>query len=83
MLGIMAGGMILRRLHLSVKASAILCSGAVLLAIIFALPLLFLGCPTQNIAGIYPANSERQDFISFLSHFNQDQWFNIKLKYAS
>ncbi|XP_026794351.3 solute carrier organic anion transporter family member 2B1 [Pangasianodon hypophthalmus] len=58
MLGIMAGGMILRRFNLSVKASAILCSSAVLLAITFALPLLFLGCPTQNIADINPANSE-------------------------
>ncbi|XP_047661571.1 solute carrier organic anion transporter family member 2B1 isoform X2 [Tachysurus fulvidraco] len=52
MLGIMAGGMILRRLNLSVKASAILCSSAVLLAMFFALPLLFLGCPTQNVAGV-------------------------------
>lgn len=58
MLGIMAGGMILRRFNLSVKASAILCSSAVLLAITFALPLLFLGCPTQTIAGINPTNSE-------------------------
>ncbi|XP_060792392.1 solute carrier organic anion transporter family member 2B1 [Neoarius graeffei] len=57
-LGIMAGGTILRRYNLSVKASAILCSSAVLLSIVFALPLLFLGCPTQNIAGINPANSE-------------------------
>lgn len=64
MLGIMAGGMILRRLNLSVKASAILCSGAVLLAIVFALPLLFLGCPTQNVAGInYNESTERQDLM--------------------
>ncbi|KAK3524009.1 hypothetical protein QTP70_017519 [Hemibagrus guttatus] len=61
MLGIMAGGMILRRFNLSVKASAILCSSAVLLAIVFALPLLFLGCPTQKVAGInYYKSAERQ-----------------------
>ncbi|MCJ8740616.1 hypothetical protein PDJAM_G00060970 [Pangasius djambal] len=68
MLGIMAGGMILRRFNLSIKASAILCSSAVLLSITFALPLLFLGCPTQNIAEINPANSERQYFMYSLSH---------------
>lgn len=67
MLGIMAGGMILRRLNLSVKASAVLCSGAVLLAVIFALPLLFLGCPTQAVAGINPVDNERQYFLFTLS----------------
>ncbi|KAG7321302.1 hypothetical protein KOW79_015717 [Hemibagrus wyckioides] len=65
MLGIMAGGMILRRLNLSVKASAILCSGAVLLAIIFALPLLFLGCPTQNVAGINYKESTESNFSKY------------------
>ncbi|XP_072517631.1 solute carrier organic anion transporter family member 2B1 isoform X2 [Salminus brasiliensis] len=54
MFGIMAGGMILRRLNLSVKTSAAMCTAAVLMAIIFALPLLFLGCSTQRIAGVYP-----------------------------
>lgn len=63
MLGIMAGGMILRRLNLSVKASAILCSGAVLLAMFFALPLLFLGCPTQNVAGVNYNIATRQDLM--------------------
>ncbi|XP_017559898.1 solute carrier organic anion transporter family member 2B1 [Pygocentrus nattereri] len=58
MLGIMAGGMILRRQNLSVRASAAMCSTAVLLAIIFALPLLFLGCSTQKIAGIYPFSQD-------------------------
>ncbi|TSL04414.1 Solute carrier organic anion transporter family member 2B1 [Bagarius yarrelli] len=64
MLGIIAGGMILRRFNLSVKASAILCCGAVLLAIIFAIPLLFLGCPTQKIARINYNNPERQEFTN-------------------
>ncbi|KAL7853648.1 hypothetical protein AOLI_G00204920 [Acnodon oligacanthus] len=58
MLGIMAGGMILRRRNLSVRASAAMCSTAVLMAIVFALPLLFLGCSTQKIAGIYPAGQD-------------------------
>ncbi|XP_036443587.1 solute carrier organic anion transporter family member 2B1 [Colossoma macropomum] len=58
MLGIMAGCMILRRFNLSVRASAAMCSTAVLIAVIFALPLLFLGCSTHKVAGIYPANQD-------------------------
>ncbi|GAA6093939.1 solute carrier organic anion transporter family member 2B1 isoform X1, partial [Tachysurus ichikawai] len=80
MLGIMAGGMILRRLNLSVKASAILCSGAVLLAMFFALPLLFLGCPTQNVAGVNYNIATRQDLINYrncsLSCSCSDEAFN-------
>ncbi|KAI4889888.1 hypothetical protein NFI96_023910 [Prochilodus magdalenae] len=59
MLGIMVGGMVLRRFNLSVRASAALCTIAVLLAIIFALPLLVLGCPTQEVAGIYSKNNHQ------------------------
>lgn len=58
MCGIMVGGMILRRRNLSVKASAAMCTAAVLMAIIFAMPLLFLGCQTQRIAGVFPANDD-------------------------
>ncbi|XP_007259649.2 solute carrier organic anion transporter family member 2B1 [Astyanax mexicanus] len=58
MCGIMAGGMILRRLNLSIRASAAMCTAAVLVAIIFAMPLLFFGCQTQRIAGVFPANNE-------------------------
>ncbi|XP_030648530.1 solute carrier organic anion transporter family member 2B1 [Chanos chanos] len=53
MLGIMAGGLIMRRVRLSVKALAIMCSIAVFVSIIFALPLLFLGCPTQRISSLH------------------------------
>ncbi|KAI7795784.1 solute carrier organic anion transporter family member 2B1 [Triplophysa rosa] len=49
MLGIMIGGVILRRLSLSVRSSALMCTTVVLLSIFFAIPLLFLGCPTQRI----------------------------------
>ncbi|RXN07240.1 Solute carrier organic anion transporter family member [Labeo rohita] len=52
MLGIMAGGVILRKLGLTVKSSAAMCMVAVFLSIMFAIPLLFIGCPTQNISGI-------------------------------
>lgn len=52
MLGIMIGGVILRRMNLSVRSSALMCSTVVLLSIFFAIPLLFLGCPTQRIFDI-------------------------------
>ncbi|XP_076158512.1 solute carrier organic anion transporter family member 2B1 isoform X2 [Alosa pseudoharengus] len=51
-LGIMTGGLIMRRLGLSVRGSALMCTVSVLVCIIFAVPLLFLGCPTQSIAGL-------------------------------
>ncbi|XP_051955483.1 solute carrier organic anion transporter family member 2B1-like isoform X2 [Xyrauchen texanus] len=52
MLGIMAGGVIMHRLSLSIKSSAAMCTIAVLISMFFAIPLLFLGCPTQRISGI-------------------------------
>ncbi|KAI1903438.1 hypothetical protein AGOR_G00027200 [Albula goreensis] len=53
-LGIFSGGAILKRLCMSVKASARMCTIVVFVGILFAMPLLFIGCSTQNIAGIYP-----------------------------
>lgn len=50
MLGIMAGGVILRRLGLSVRSSALMCTIAVFVSIMFAIPLLFIGCPTQQVS---------------------------------
>ncbi|XP_073680493.1 solute carrier organic anion transporter family member 2B1 [Garra rufa] len=52
MLGIMAGGVILRKLGLSVRSSAAMCTVAVFISIMFAIPLLFIGCPTQSVSGI-------------------------------
>ncbi|KAK2872930.1 hypothetical protein Q8A67_022827 [Cirrhinus molitorella] len=52
MLGIMAGGVILRKLGLTVKSSAAMCTVAVFISIMFAIPLLFIGCPTQRVSGI-------------------------------
>ena len=51
-LGIMTGGLIMRRLSLSVRGSALMCTVSVLVCIMFAVPLLFIGCPTQPIAGL-------------------------------
>ncbi|XP_016335907.1 solute carrier organic anion transporter family member 2B1-like [Sinocyclocheilus anshuiensis] len=52
MLGIMAGGVILRKLGLTVRSSAAMCTVAVFVSIMFAIPLLFIGCPTQKVSGI-------------------------------
>uniref|UniRef100_A0A673L1Z3 Solute carrier organic anion transporter family member n=1 Tax=Sinocyclocheilus rhinocerous TaxID=307959 RepID=A0A673L1Z3_9TELE len=52
MFGIMAGGVILRKLGLTVRSSAAMCTVAVFISIMFAIPLLFIGCPTQSVSGI-------------------------------
>ncbi len=52
MLGIMAGGVILRKMGLTVRSSAAMCTVAVFVSIMFAIPLLYIGCPTQNVSGV-------------------------------
>lgn len=60
MLGIMAGGVILRKLGLTVRSSAAMCMVAVFVSIMFAIPLLFIGCPTHNVSGInYNVSSQQ------------------------
>lgn len=73
MLGIMAGGVIFRRVSLSVKSSAVMCTAAVLLSIVSALPLLFLGCPTQNIFNL---NYFGDDSLGCKSCSCSDEAFN-------
>lgn len=51
-LGTVLGGALMRRFNLSVNGASKLCTIAILLCILTALPMLFLGCPTQNIAGV-------------------------------
>ncbi|XP_036393459.1 solute carrier organic anion transporter family member 2B1-like [Megalops cyprinoides] len=53
-LGIVAGGVVMRRFSMTVKASALMSTIAVFICVLLALPLLFLGCSTQTIAGVYP-----------------------------
>uniref|UniRef100_A0A8C1V128 Solute carrier organic anion transporter family, member 2B1 n=1 Tax=Cyprinus carpio TaxID=7962 RepID=A0A8C1V128_CYPCA len=60
MLGIMAGGVILRKLGLTVRSSAAMCMVAVFVSIMFAIPLLFIGCPTNKVSGItYNVSSQQ------------------------
>ncbi|KAJ8412451.1 hypothetical protein AAFF_G00127870 [Aldrovandia affinis] len=53
-LGVFIGGVIMKKLCMSVRSSARMSAIAVLLGMLCALPLLFLGCPTQSVAGVYP-----------------------------
>ncbi|NXS89491.1 SO2B1 protein, partial [Erpornis zantholeuca] len=52
MVGIVAGGAILRRFQMSLRQCSALCVLGMLLCLLGALPLLFLGCPTQKVAGV-------------------------------
>ncbi|XP_061596416.1 solute carrier organic anion transporter family member 2B1 [Cololabis saira] len=57
-LGIVLGGALMRRFRLSVYSASKLCTTAILLCIFSALPLIFIGCPTQKVAGIFPRSSD-------------------------
>uniref|UniRef100_A0A3Q2FS36 Solute carrier organic anion transporter family member n=1 Tax=Cyprinodon variegatus TaxID=28743 RepID=A0A3Q2FS36_CYPVA len=50
-LGIVLGGVLMRRFNLSVNSASKLCSAVIFLCVFFALPMIFIGCPTQTIAG--------------------------------
>ncbi|MEQ2214939.1 hypothetical protein XENOCAPTIV_024160 [Xenoophorus captivus] len=53
-LGIVLGGALMRRFNVSVSGASKLCSGVILLCMFSALPMLFMGCSTKTVAGIYP-----------------------------
>eukprot|EP00063_Salmo_salar_P078067 XP_014052902.1 PREDICTED: solute carrier organic anion transporter family member 2B1-like isoform X1 [Salmo salar] len=53
-LGIVLGGALMRRLSMSTRGSALMCTAAILMCILTALPLLLLGCSTQSVTGVYP-----------------------------
>uniref|UniRef100_A0A8C8H8S3 Solute carrier organic anion transporter family member n=1 Tax=Oncorhynchus tshawytscha TaxID=74940 RepID=A0A8C8H8S3_ONCTS len=50
-LGIVLGGALMRRLKISTRGSALMCTSAILMCILTALPLLLLGCSTQRVTG--------------------------------
>ncbi|KAL0994352.1 hypothetical protein UPYG_G00121000 [Umbra pygmaea] len=56
-LGIILGGILMRRLNISTKGAALMCTAAILLCVLTALPLLLLGCSTQTVAGIFPTKT--------------------------
>ncbi|XP_067145698.1 solute carrier organic anion transporter family member 2B1 [Apteryx mantelli] len=59
MVGIVLGGAIMKRFQMSLRQCGALCVLGTLLCVVLAFPLLFLGCPTQKVAGVtYSESSE-------------------------
>ncbi|KAF3840544.1 hypothetical protein F7725_006406 [Dissostichus mawsoni] len=56
-LGTVLGGVLMRRLSLSVGGASKLCTAAILLCILSSTPLLFIGCSTQTVAEVFPQGS--------------------------
>ncbi|XP_066476749.1 solute carrier organic anion transporter family member 2B1 isoform X1 [Tiliqua scincoides] len=59
MLGIVLGGAIIKNCHLSLRQAAAMCIFSMALCVLFDIPLLFLGCPTQRIAGLDSTGSSK------------------------
>ncbi|XP_016519990.1 solute carrier organic anion transporter family member 2B1 isoform X1 [Poecilia formosa] len=53
-LGVVLGGALMRRFNMSVRGASKLCTAAILLCLISALPMIFIGCSTQKVAEVYP-----------------------------
>lgn len=50
--GIVTGGAIMKRLHLSLKRAALMSTVSLFICVLLATPLLFIGCSTQKVAGL-------------------------------
>ncbi|XP_053297625.1 solute carrier organic anion transporter family member 2B1 isoform X3 [Pleuronectes platessa] len=57
-LGTVLGGVLMRRLNLSVSGASKLCTIAILLCIMSSVPLLLIGCSTQRVAGVFPPDPD-------------------------
>ncbi|NWS96435.1 SO2B1 protein, partial [Mionectes macconnelli] len=57
MVGIVVGGAILKRFQMSLGRCSAMCALGMFLCLLVAFPLLFLGCPTQKVAGVTYSNS--------------------------
>nr|XP_056714796.1 solute carrier organic anion transporter family member 2B1 [Euleptes europaea] len=57
MLGLLLGGLIMKKFHLSHKQISLLCVISMGLCLVFQFPLFFLGCPAQQVSGLIPARS--------------------------
>ncbi|NXL66444.1 SO2B1 protein, partial [Chordeiles acutipennis] len=52
MVGIVVGGAILKKFQMSLRQCSAMCILGMFLCLLMAFPLLFLGCPTQKVAGV-------------------------------
>ncbi|XP_063806979.1 solute carrier organic anion transporter family member 2B1 [Pseudophryne corroboree] len=66
MIGIVIGGLIMKRFRLSPKQCGAMCVCAVFCCILFSIPLIFLGCSTQKFAS---PNSDQ--------HLSAGAWYNV------
>ncbi|NXF82284.1 SO2B1 protein, partial [Sclerurus mexicanus] len=57
--GIMVGGAILKRFQMSLRQCSAMCVLGMSLCLLMAFPLLFLGCPTQKVAGVTYSDSSQ------------------------
>ncbi|XP_078078781.1 solute carrier organic anion transporter family member 2B1 [Mustelus asterias] len=66
--GILIGGAILRKFQINLRGSAVMCFMAIFVSICATAPLLFLGCSTQDVAGInYNHSSLNSSLVTDLS----------------
>ncbi|XP_012680738.2 solute carrier organic anion transporter family member 2A1 [Clupea harengus] len=52
--GMLLGGVIMKRMGLSVRVIPRFSVAMLLISVLLCIPLFFMGCPTQAVAGIYP-----------------------------
>ncbi|XP_029375477.1 solute carrier organic anion transporter family member 2B1 [Echeneis naucrates] len=72
-LGTVLGGVLMRRMNLSVSGASRLCTAAIMLCMFTALPLLLIGCSTQKVAGVFPpADDSHQLSCSSSCHCSQE-----------
>ncbi|XP_016042406.1 solute carrier organic anion transporter family member 2B1 isoform X2 [Erinaceus europaeus] len=64
--GIVVGGILIKRLHLGSLRSSILCLLGALLCLLLSLPLFFMGCSTHQIAGIFHHPGTQPELQQFL-----------------
>ncbi|XP_030684758.1 solute carrier organic anion transporter family member 2B1 isoform X2 [Nomascus leucogenys] len=65
--GIVVGGILVKRLHLGPVGCGALCLLGMLLCLFFSLPLFFIGCPSHQIAGITHQSSAQPGLELFPS----------------